>query len=74
MNNITLVLEEVCGGTTLYREGNIIIELRCTGRVTDNELERLYVNLIGENSILYTDSHKSYIQFDIDMKLEHKRI
>lgn len=46
----------------------------CTGRVTANELERLYGNRIGEHSILCTDSHKSYIQFATDMELEHKRI
>lgn len=46
----------------------------CTGRVTANELERLYENRIGEHSILCTDTHKSYIQFATDMELEHKRI
>ena len=45
----------------------------CTGSVTATELERLYENLIGEHSILCADSHKSYIQFDTDMELEHKR-
>ncbi len=55
--------EQVCVGTALDRQGNIIIELLCTGRVTANELERLYGNRIGEDSILCTDSHKSYIQF-----------
>lgn len=66
--------EQVCVGTALDREGNIIIELLCTGRVTVNELKQLYSNRIGEHSILCTDSHKSYIQFATDMKLEHKRI
>lgn len=66
--------EQVCVGTALDRQGNIIIELLCTGRVTANELERLYENRIGEHSILCTDSHKSYIQFATDMELEHKRI
>ena len=61
-------------GTALDRQGNIIIELLCTGRVTANELERLYSNRIGEHSILCTDSNKSYIQFAIDMNLDHKRI
>ena len=30
--------EQVCVGTALDRQGNIIIELLCTGRVTSNEL------------------------------------
>lgn len=69
-----VLVKSKCVGTALDRQGNIIIELLCTGRVTANELERLYSNRIGEHSILCTDSHKSYIQFAIDMKLDHKRI
>ena len=42
--------------------------------MTSKELERLYGNRIGEHSILCTDSNKSYIQFAIEMKLEHKKI
>ena len=53
--------EQVCVGTTLDREGNIIIELLYTGRVTADELERLYDNRIGQHSILCSDYHKSYI-------------
>lgn len=58
--------------TALDRQGNIIIELLCTGRVAANELER--ENCIGEQPILCTDSHKSYIQFATNIELEHKRI
>lgn len=42
--------------------------------MTSDELERLYSNRIGEHSILYTDSHKSYMQFAINVSLEHRRI
>ena len=42
--------------------------------MTHKELERLYKGHIGENSILCTDSHKSYIKFATDFNLEHKRI
>ena len=66
--------EQVCVGTALDRQGNLIIELLCTGRMTSDELKKLYANRIGEDSILCTDSHKSYIQFAEDMELEHKRI
>ena len=66
--------EQVCVATALDRQGNLIIELLCTGRMTSDELERLYGNRIGEHSILCTDSHGSYIQFATDMQLEHKRI
>jgi len=42
--------------------------------MTHEELERLYEGRIGENSILCTDSHKSYIQFAVDLSLDHKRV
>ena len=58
----------------LLRQGNLIIEPLCKGRMTHNELERLYKGHIGESSILCTDSHKSYIKFAIDFNLDHKRI
>lgn len=38
------------------------------------ELKRLYISRIGNNSILCTDSHKSYMQFSIDMSLDHKGV
>lgn len=44
------------------------------GRITSNELETLYEGHIGHDSILCTDSHKSYMQFANDLSLEHKRI
>ncbi|MDB1956416.1 IS1595 family transposase [Clostridium tertium] len=66
--------EQVCVATAIDRQGNLIIELLCTGRMTSEELKRLYGNRIGEESILCTDSHKSYMQFAIDLSLEHKRI
>jgi transposase-like protein len=44
------------------------------GRITFNELETLYEGHIGHDSILCTDSHKSYIQFANDLSFEHKRI
>lgn len=37
-------------------------------------LERLYDGRVGDNSILCTDSHKSYVQFAKDFSLEHKRV
>lgn len=66
--------EQVCVATALDRQGNLIIELLCTGRMTSEELKRLYDNRIGKETILCTDSHKSYIQFSADMGLEHKQI
>ena len=50
------------------------MELACKGRITSKELEKLYDGHISNESILCTDSHKSYIQFANDLSLEHKRI
>jgi len=38
------------------------------------DLERLFTGRIEDETILCTDSHKSYMQFAIDMELGHKRI
>jgi hypothetical protein len=64
--------EQVCVATAMDRQGNLIIELLCKGRMTHKELGRLYSGRIGGNSILCTDSHKSYMQFAIDMSLDLK--
>lgn len=66
--------EQVCVATALDRQGNLIMELLCTGRMTVDELEKLYSGHIVGDTILCTDSYKSYIQFTSDMGLEHKRI
>lgn len=66
--------EQVCIATAIDRQGNLIMELLCKGRMTHQKLERPYDGRIGGNSILCTDSHKSYVQFTKDFSLEHKRI
>lgn len=66
--------EQVCVASAIDRHGNIILEPVCLGRVTTNNLENLYKNHIGGDSIICTDSHKSYIQFAKDLHLDHKRI
>ena len=66
--------EQVCITTAIDRNGNIILEPLCKRRVTYNALERLYEWRINHNSIICTDSHKSYIQFAKDLELDHKKI
>ncbi len=66
--------DQVCVASALDRNGNIIMESVCTGRISYKTLERLYAGRIDENSIICTDSHKSYIRFAKDFKLDHKRI
>lgn len=52
----------------------MVTELVCKGRIKYNDLEKLFTGRIENNSILYTDSHKSYIKFAVDFGLEHYRI
>ncbi|PEB39437.1 IS1595-like element ISBth19 family transposase [Bacillus pseudomycoides] len=66
--------EQVCIATAIDRQGNLIMELLCRGRMTHQELERLYDGRVGDNPIFCTDSHKSYVQIARDFSLEHKRI
>lgn len=66
--------EQVCVATAIDRQGNLIMELLCKGRMTSNNLNKLYDGRIGENSIICIDSHKSYNKFARDLSLDHKRI
>jgi len=50
------------------------MELACKGKITSKELEELYDGHIGSDSIICTDSHKSYMQFAMELSLDHKRI
>lgn len=66
--------EQVCIASAIDRNGNIILQPICTGRITHNDLESLYDGHIDNNAIICTDSHKSYIQFAKDLNLDHKMI
>ena len=66
--------EQVCVLTGLDRQGNIYAELICKGRMKSSDLNRALQGHLESNSILCTDSHKSYIQFVKDFGLQHKQI
>lgn len=66
--------EQVCVATGIDRNGNIVMEMLCKGRMSTNDLMRLYEERVEEGSILCTDSHKSYIGFAEHLGLEHKRV
>lgn len=66
--------EQVCIATAIDRNGNIILEPICTGKISHYELESLYKGRIDDNSIICTDNDKSYIQFAKNFALDHKRI
>lgn len=66
--------EQVCVATAIDRNGNLIMEMVCKGRVRHADFKRLYDGRVSDGSIICTDSHKSYVQFAKDLNLEHKRI
>lgn len=66
--------EQVCVLCAMDRTGNLITELICKGGIKHTDLERLFENRIEDNSILCTDSHKSYIKFAQNFELELQQI
>jgi transposase-like protein len=66
--------EQVCVATAIDRNGNLVMELLCLGRMKTVDIKRLYENRIEYGAIICTDSHKSYISFAKDFGLQHKRI
>lgn len=50
--------EQVCVATTLNRQGNLIMELLCTDRMTSAELERLYGGYKEKNIVVDTKEPK----------------
>lgn len=66
--------DQVCVASAIDRNGNIILESVCAGRIKTKDLARLYKSRIDENSIICTDSHRSYTRFAKDLGLDHKQI
>ncbi|MBL4937800.1 IS1595 family transposase [Clostridium sp. YIM B02515] len=66
--------EQICVLCAIDRAGNIITELICKGRMKHIDLERLFRDRIDDESILCTDSHKSYIQFAQNSGVELQQI
>ncbi len=66
--------EQVCIATAIDRKGNIIFEMTNKGRIKTADLERLFKNRLDPDSLICTDSHKSYIKFGKEKVSEHIRI
>jgi transposase-like protein len=66
--------DQVCVMCAMDRMGNVITELICNGRMRHTDLERLFKDRIEDESILCTDSHKSYIRFARNLNLELQQI
>lgn len=62
--------DQICVVCAIDRIGNIITELTCKGRIKHTDLERLFRNRIEDDSILCTDSLKSYTKFANDLGIE----
>ncbi|GIM28564.1 transposase [Clostridium polyendosporum] len=74
LKNKGISKDHICVATAMDRQGNIIMELLCKGKMTHQELKRLYTGRITNNSILCTDSDKRYNHFAIDLSLGYKPI
>ena len=53
---------------------NVVSDIYGKGRLTTNQVEMVLGKKIENDSVLVTDSHKSYIQFAKNHNLQHKRI
>lgn len=65
---------QVCVVSAIDRTGNIMIELACMGRIRHTDLERLFSNRIDDDSIICSDSHRSYIRFAGNLGVELHQI
>lgn len=66
--------EQVCVTTAIDRNDSIVLECACMGRISSADLKRAYNGKINTQSIICSDSYKSYIQFTIDFTLEPVQI
>lgn len=66
--------EQVCIATAIDRNNNIVFEMVTKGRIKTSDLDRLFKNRIDPDSVICTDSHKSYIKFAHDNVAEHIKI
>lgn len=66
--------EQICIATAIDRNGNTIFEMVTKGRISTEDLERVFKDRLDSDSLICTDSHKSYIKFGREYVSEHIRI
>jgi transposase-like protein len=66
--------EQICIGTAVDKNGNLIMEMACKGRITSRKLEKLYDGYVEEGSTICTDSLSGYRSLSRKLKLDHKQI
>jgi len=66
--------EQVCIATAVDRKNNIVFEMVTKGRIKTADLECLFKDRLDPDSLICTDSHKSYITFAKNNVSVHIRI
>ena len=66
--------EQICIGTAIDKNNNIIMETVCKGRITSKKLEKLYTGYISEGSTICTDSYSGYKTLARTLRLNRKQI
>lgn len=66
--------EQICIGAAIDKNGGLIMEMVCKGRITSKKLEKLFDGYVSEDSTICTDSYSSYKTLSKKLGLVHKRI
>jgi transposase-like protein len=66
--------EQICIGTAIDKNGNLIMEMACKGRISSRKLESLYDGYVKEGSTICTDSLSSYKTLSRKLNLKHRQI
>ena len=66
--------EQICICTAMDKNDNIIMEVVCRGRVTSENLNKMYAGHVTEGSTVCTDSLSSYRKLSKNLNLKHKPI
>lgn len=66
--------EQVCVGTAIDRNANLIMGMTGHGRVSCAELERLYEGYVTKGSTLWTDGLNSYKKLSKKLKAHHEMV
>jgi transposase-like protein len=66
--------EQICIATAIDRNSNMIFEMVTRGRISSEDIKRVFEGRLDPDSLICTDSHKSYIRFGKTSVAEHIRI
>jgi len=66
--------EQICIGTAIDKNNNVIMKMTNKGRISSRILSRLFTGYVGEGAIVCSDSCNSYKTICKNMGFEHRRI